>query len=294
VPTRDAALEDADSLMQPQQLRELARRWALPVALITVVAGIVGFAVARHSTSIYQADATVLVVAGPQSPNNPVTLCNASATAAGCNTSATAAAAALMTEPPMLQQVIDELHLGVTSDQLAKQVTATPEASTELVDVTVQDPSPAKAALIDNTLTRDYVAAVTKQNEQRITQAGAALLKQIADATNALNIEDAQLAKADRQHANPTGITAEINGTTSLLTQLNANYDAFMANEAQNVVTVRVWAPASVPVTPVSPKVLLDVLLALFAGLLVGLGVAAAFEIFRSGPPHQARMFENA
>src|ERR1019366_8415639 len=136
--------------MQPQRLRRLARRWAIPVVLITVVAGIVGFAVARHATPIYQADATVLVVAGPQSANNPVTLCNASATAAGCNASATDTAAALMTEPPMLQQVIDELHLGVTTDQLAKQVTATPQTSTELVDVAVQDPSPARAALIDN------------------------------------------------------------------------------------------------------------------------------------------------
>ncbi len=46
---------------------------------------------------------------------------------------------------------------------------------------------------------------------------------------------------------------------------------------------IAVAAAASVPVTPVSPKVLLDLLLALFAGLLVGLGVAAAFEYFDQG-----------
>jgi capsular exopolysaccharide synthesis family protein len=259
--------------MQPQQLRKLARRWVIPVVLITVVAGIVGFAVARHATPIYEADATVLVEAGPQgASNSAVTL---------SPDEVTATAAALMTEPPILQQVINKLHLGVNTDQLAKQVTATPETGTELVDVKVQDPSPAKATLIDNTLTSDYVAAVTKQNQQQIDKLGAALLKPITDATNTLNTEKAQLATADTQRA--SGITAEITGTESLLVTANGNYDAFLATQAQNLVTVSVPAPASVPLTPVSPKVLLDVLLALFAGLLVGLGVAAAFEYFDQG-----------
>jgi non-specific protein-tyrosine kinase len=259
--------------MQPQQLRKLARRWTIPVVLITIVAGIVGFAVARHATPIYQADATVLVVAGPQSANNLAVPLSPD--------EATATAAKLMTEPPMLQQVINQLHLGVTTDQLAKQVMATPETSTELVDVAVQDPIPARAALIDNTLTRDYAAAVTKQNQQRITQAGALLLQQITDARNTLKTEDAQLATANRQLA--TGINAEINATSALLSQLLASYSQFQANAPQNLVTVSVPAPASVPLTPISPNVRLDVLLALFAGLLVGLGVAAAFEYLDQG-----------
>jgi non-specific protein-tyrosine kinase len=261
--------------MQPQQLRKLVRRWALPVVLITFVAGIVGFAVARHATPIYQADATVFVY-GPQSAAN-------NSAVSVTPDEVTANAAALMTEPPMLQQVIDELHLGVNTDQLAKHVTATPETSTELVDVAVQDPSPAKAASIANTLTRDYVTSVTNQNEQRINTLGAALLKPITAANIALKADYAELAQADRQHKDTTGITAEITSTTSLLVTLNASYDAFLATQAQNQVTVSVPAPALVPVTPVSPKVLLDVLLALFAGLLVGLGVAAAFEYFDQG-----------
>jgi non-specific protein-tyrosine kinase len=243
------------------------------VVLITAVAGIAGFAVARHSTPIYQADATVLVVAGPQSANNSAVSLSPD--------EATATAAKLMTEPPKLQQVINELHLGVTTDQLAKQVTATPQTSTELVDVAVQDPSPAKAALIDNTLTGNYAAYVTNQNAQRVNALALALLKQITDVTDTLKTEVAQLGTADRQHA--PGITAEINGNTTLLGTLTANYSAFQANQAQNQVAVSVEAAALVPLIPVSPKVLLDVLLALFAGLLVGLGVAAAFEYFDQG-----------
>jgi capsular exopolysaccharide synthesis family protein len=124
---------------------------------------------------------------------------------------------------------------------------------------------------------------VTNQNEQQITKLGAALLKQITDVTSTVKTEIAQLGAADKRNADTTGITAEINGNTTLLGTLTANYSAFQANQAQNLVTVKVAAPASVPVTPISPKVLLDVLLALFAGLLVGLGVAAAFEYFDQG-----------
>jgi non-specific protein-tyrosine kinase len=243
--------------------------------VMTIVAGIVSFAVARHSTPIYQAQAIVLVIAGPQSANNSAVSLSPD--------QATATAAALMVEPPMLQRVISELHLGVTTDQLAKQVTATPETSTELVDVAVQDPSPTKAALIDNTLTSDYATSVTNQNQQRIDKLGAALLKPITDATNTLTTEKALLATADAHRADTSGINAEITGTTSLLATLNANYDAFLATQAQNLVTVSVAAPASVPVTPVSPKVLLDTLLGLFAGLLIGVGVAASFEYFDQG-----------
>lgn len=261
--------------MQPQQLRKLARRWALAIAVITVVAGIVGFAVARHSTPIYQAQATVLVVAGPQSANNSAAPLSPD--------EATATAAALMTEPPMLQEVINQLHLGVNTEQLAKQVTATPETSTELVDVAVQDPSPAQAARIDNTLTSDYAAKVKNQNQQQINQDGAALLLGITNARSTLANEVAQFATVNGRGADTSGITAEIQATSNLLSQLTANYSAFQANQAQNLVTVSVQAPALIPVTPVSPKVLLDVLLALFAGLLVGLGVAAAFEYFDQG-----------
>ena len=261
--------------MQPQQLRKLARRWAIPVVLITVVAGIAGFAVARHSTPIYQAQASVLVIAGPQASNNSAVSLSPD--------QATATAASLMTEPPTLQQVITKLHLGVTTDQLAKQVTATPQTGTELVDVAVQDPSPAKAALIDNTLTRDYADHVTSQNGLRINALALPLLATITNVTNTLKTEVAQLGTANKQHADTTGITAEINGNTTLLGTLTASYSAFQANQAQNLVTVTVEATALVPLTPVSPKVLLDVLLALFAGLLVGLGVAAAFEYFDQG-----------
>jgi capsular polysaccharide biosynthesis protein len=60
-----------------------------------------------------------------------------------------------------------------TQRPLPLSVTAVP--SSELVDITVTDPSPAQAALIANAIMSTFIAQVTQQNTDRINQAGAPL-----------------------------------------------------------------------------------------------------------------------
>lgn len=261
--------------MDPQKLRKLVRRWAIPVAVITLIGGVVAYAITRQITPIYEAQATVLVVAGPQQ--------------AGANTGValnpdqvTTTAASLLTEPPILQRVIRELQLNVTSDQLARRVSATPITNSELVNVIVQDPSPVLATRIANTLSSDFVDTITQQNTQRINQAGAALEAQIATLTATLNSEETQLANAQRGQ-DTTGLKAEITANSSLLTTLTANYSSFKATQAQNLETVSIAAPASQPTQPASPRLGLNVALGVMAGLLIGLAVAALTEYLDQG-----------
>jgi succinoglycan biosynthesis transport protein ExoP len=261
--------------MDPQKLRKLVRRWAIPVVLITLVGGATAYAVTKRITPIYEAQATVLVVAGPQqsSTNTGVAL----------NTDqVTATAASLMTEQPLLQRVINELNLTTTADKLAQEVTATPVTNAELVNVAVRDPNPARATRIANTLTSDFVDQVTQQNTQRVNQAGAALEAQITSITATLNSEETQLANTPR-YKDTSALQAEITNNTSFLSTLTANYGTFKATQAQNLETVSIAAPAAEPTTPASPKLLLNLPLGLVAGLIVALGVAAAIEYFDAG-----------
>jgi non-specific protein-tyrosine kinase len=187
-----------------------------------------------------------------------------------------------MTEPPILQRVINELKLSTSTDQLARRVTAIPIPNAQLVNVTVQDPNAALAARIANTLSSDFVDQVTQTNTQRVNQAGAALANQIATITSTLNDEEKQLASAPASK-DTTSLKAEIAANSSLLTTLTANYGTFRATQAQNLETVSIAAPASRPTQPASPKLALNLVLGLVAGLLVALGLAAVTEYLDQG-----------
>ena len=271
--------------MQPQQLRKLVRRWTIPVVVITVIAAGVAFAVSRTLQPIYSATGSVLIVAAPGgSANNGVSPLNAS--------QVTTTAAALMTEPPLLQQVIGELHLGGTADDLAKRVTATPETNTELVDVMVKDPDPALAATIANRVMSDYVDQVTQANQKRVDQAGAALQGQITQLGAQLSKDEDTLAPLAQRRQDTTQIKAQIQAETATLSQLTTNYSSFKAAQAQNEDSVSVAAAAATPTSPSSPKVLLNTILGGMAGLLIAVGLASLLEYLDQGLHSEADVTE--
>jgi capsular polysaccharide biosynthesis protein len=259
--------------MDPQKLRKLVRRWAIPVALITLGGGLVGYAVTSRITPVYRAQATVRVVAPPFYPfgrSGVVLLDDDQATLLP--------AATVMTEPWILQRVIDELRLNTTTDQLSRRVTAIPITNTQLVNVTVRDPDAALATRIANTLTSDLVNLVTQQNDQRIKTAGAAALEaQITSLTNTVNNEVDQLAKAPRTR-DTTGLSADITVNSAELATLKAQYSYLQVAEAGSLETVSIAAPAQQPAKIPSPSLALNLALGLLAGLLVALGIAALAE----------------
>jgi capsular polysaccharide biosynthesis protein len=255
--------------MDPRKLRKLVRRWAIPVVLVSLVGGLWAYALTSRIAPVYQAHATVRVVAPPFYPfgrSGVVLLDDDQATLLP--------AATVMTEPWILQRVIDELRLNTTTDQLSRRVTAIPITNTQLVNVTVRDPDAALATRNANTLTSDFVNLVTQQNDQRIQAAGAPLQAQITTVTSVLNNEVNQLAKTPRSQ-DTTGLRAAITGNSALLANLKA---AFTAAEAQSLETVSIAAPAQQPAQIPSPSLALNLALGLLAGLLVALGIAALAE----------------
>src|SRR5258706_5352971 len=65
--------------------------------------------------------------------------------------------ASLTTERPLLQQVINELGLKMTPDELSKEVSATPVANTTKLDVAVRDTNAAEARDVANKVVADLI-----------------------------------------------------------------------------------------------------------------------------------------
>jgi succinoglycan biosynthesis transport protein ExoP len=262
--------------MQPEHLRKLTRKWAIPIVLLALIGAAAGYYVTGKLTPIYQATGNVLVVAAPGQAAGTGSV---SVTA----NEATTTAATLITEPALLQGVITQLHLKTTTAALGKEVTATPETNSELVDVVVHDPSAARAAQIANALTSTYVTEVITQNTQRINQAGAVLQAQIDADQATLAKEQQQLQAAKNAGKDTTVLTAEIDLSSAQLSQATLTLSSIKATQAEALETVSVAALATAPTSPISPNRSINTALGGFVGLLLAIALAAIFQYFDQG-----------
>jgi succinoglycan biosynthesis transport protein ExoP len=162
--------------VHPDQVRKLVRKWIIPVVAITLIGAVIAFFVSKSLTPIYEAKGDVLVLAGPgQSVGGDVNL-NA--------TEATTTAATLLTQRPLLQEIINSLQLNVTTEALARQVSAVARSNTELVAVTVRDPSAQNAATIANAIMSAYVSGVTALGTVSVAVPAAAPLSPASPSTS--------------------------------------------------------------------------------------------------------------
>jgi len=262
--------------MQPEHLRKLTRKWAIPIVLLALLGAAAGYYVSGRLTPIYQAAGNVLVVAAPGQVGGTGSL------SVSAN-EATTTAATLMAEPALLQKVITQLHLKTTTAALGKDVAATPETNSELVDVVVHDPSAASAAQIANALMNTYVSEVNSQNAKRIDLAGAALQAQIRAVQATLAQEQQQLVSAESTGKDTTALRAALGANAALLSQLTLSFSSFKATQAETLETVSVAAPATVPTSPISPNRSINTALGGFVGLLLAIALAAIFQYFDQG-----------
>lgn len=134
-------------------LRILRRRWPLMVAtiLLSVSVAVILTLTAKPK---YEA-ATSLFVTTPGASN-------VGETYEGnlFSQQRVASYAELVTSEDVLAQTADDLNLGVTPEQLAAQITATAVPETVLINVTVSDSSPTRAAEIANTVAGVFASRV--------------------------------------------------------------------------------------------------------------------------------------
>jgi capsular exopolysaccharide synthesis family protein len=261
--------------MQADQIRKLARKWAIPIIVVTILGAVTSYLVSRQLTATYEATGKVLIVAAPGNSGSGTLNIDA--------TEATTTAASLLTEPALIQQVISRLHLHTNANNLSRDLTATAEANTSLVDVSATDPSPTLSARIANALMDAYVAQVTSANQARVDQAGAAILSQIKSAQLTLDAELSDLTSQVNAGESTTATRTAISATTSLINQLNLSYGQFQATEQQGLNTVSVAEAAAVPASPSSPKVLLNTAGGGLLAFVLAAGIACLVEYLDQG-----------
>jgi len=178
----------------------------------------------------------------------------------------------------LAQQVIADLGLSTTPDQLLQKLSSTVSRDTPIITITASDGSAGTATAIANDVAKQLIArseAIQGQDQEvRTLIAGqittlqgqiTATQKQISDVTTAAGSSPTIAQQAQLTQLNQQLVQQQATLATLLQTQANGS-----------ATSVSVLDPAVQPTDAASPKLLLNVALGLILGTLLGLVIAFA------------------
>ena len=236
-----------------QSIGVLRRRWRV-IALVPLLAVVVSLGVSIESHNEYSATAKVELI--PTDENQVSNLLNPGSRVAPADPEADQnTKVSQITETPMGNLVRSSLRAKESSLALLAQVSTNLEGTSNIVDITATDTDPDRAALIANAFAAQYVVFSLDGERSQLQQAVTLARSRFAALTLA------QQAAAPGQQLLKT--------EQALLTDLDV-----LTSNAQ------VSESATVPSSPSSPRPLLDAIIALVVGLLVGIGAAIVIELF--------------
>jgi len=265
--------------MELRQYWELFRKWLWLIALTTIIAGVAAFFFSSRQTPIYRASVRLLV---SQSVSNSASMQYADILAAERLSSTYAQ---MLTARPMLEAAIAKAGLEgvVDPDSLARAISVQPVRDTQLIDLHVEHPDPNIAAKLANTLPEVFVEFTNQQQTARYQELKQSLQEQLQKLSEEIQATDARLQELGDATDPETSSLRTI--LEDRLAQYRSTYGNVLAQlenirlaEANALDTITVVEPATPPERPVRPRVLMNTLLAMIVGGMIGLGAAFLIE----------------
>ena len=254
----------------------IIRPW-LPLLVVSVVlAAGVAFVVSSLLPKTYEARATLIVGQSLVAANPDITQLDVSQ-----RLSTTYAAVA--TKRPILDAVIKQLGLGVTSDDLARRVSADAPLDSTLLTISAQDGDPARASAIANALAQQLVAA-SPAIQGRGSDSQAFIDSQVNATQTQIEAAQTQVESLNALPERTAAQDAALDNLQSRLASLRSTLAALLAvstGDASNLLTV--IEPATAPTEPISPNRFQNTFLGAALALLIAAGVIAAAELLYDG-----------
>jgi capsular exopolysaccharide synthesis family protein len=260
--------------MELRQYLGILRKWAWLIILGTLLAGGTAFVVSKAMTPIYRASATLLV---SEAGNDTIT----DYTSIMTSERLAKTYGELLEKRPVLEEVISNLGLDLETDDLAEQIEVELVGDTQLIVLSVEDPDPLQAMEIANEIPQVFIAQNEAIQLERFAASKASLLQQMADIEEDIqrteeSIDDLRGREGEEEELArlEDNLTRYRESYSSLLT----NYEQIRVTEASRLSNVIVVEPAEIPDEPVSPRTLLNTLLAAVVGAMLAVGVVFLVE----------------
>ena len=263
-----------DNLSDIRQYLALFRRWLWLIVLVTILAGGAAYLVSRQIHPIYQSTTRILINQAPAYQSTDYTSILTSERLARTY-------AEMITAQPILEEVIKSLQLSTDTTKLFKLVDVALVRDTQLIDVSVKDPNPVQAAAIANELVKVFVEQTQNTEASRYAASKQNLEKQIAELDQRIqdtNVAIGSLGAASQNQAERDRLEANLAQYQQTYSNLLQSYEQVRVAEAQSTSNLVLVQPAAPGEKPISPKVLLNTLLAALIGMMLAVGVVFLAE----------------
>lgn len=257
------------------------RLWLILLATV-LVAGMTYY-LSITMTPVYQATTTLHIDVGADPRSDPYSSLVVSERSAKTYVEQ-------MKAPVLLDQVVVSLGLPLTSKELLGMITVEQIRDTQLIRISVEDTIPARAREIANKMAEVFIQQNVAKQEARFEAGKIELDQQIAELEK--SIEDTQTAivslgdPTDPKNINmPEYVRLELTrlqnrlstDQTRLIILLKSRED-FRLAAARYTDNITIFSPAELPTTPVKPRTMLNTLLGLISGVVLGLSTAFLIE----------------
>jgi capsular exopolysaccharide synthesis family protein len=257
--------------MDVHRLLVHGRKWFPLLVACVVLASVAAFVVTNLQQKTYEAKAT-LIVGQALSATNP----DYNQLLVAQNLSATYAAVA--ETRPILESVITKLGLELDPDELAKHLEVVAPGDSTLLAVKAQDPVPARAADIANALAEQLIA-ISPTIQGREAEFQESIDQDLADTQDLIGTSQARADALLEIKDRTTEQEAELQGLEGRLASLRSTYATLLSFSSPSATNLlKVVEPAEAPTDAISPRPLLNVLLAALLGLLIAVGIAWLVE----------------
>jgi non-specific protein-tyrosine kinase len=261
--------------MELRQYGQLARKWLWLVVLCALAAGGVAYVVSKNSIPIYQASTKLLVnqasTASQLSPGYTDILSSQQLARTYAN---------LLADGPVVEGMAQ--RLGLPTDQrsiarLQSAISVAPIRDTQLLEVKAEGPDPTLTALIANTLPAVFIDRNQQLQMGRVSGLKTSLEKELASVQDDIARAQSGLA-GNPDDAQRQRLETSLAQYRTTLSSLANNYNQIRIAEAQATNNVVIAKPAVVPLSPVRPRTMTNVLLAMIVGGMLAVGAVFLVE----------------
>ncbi len=269
---RTPALDQQGPNVDVRRFLAITRKWLPLLVACTVLAAGAALVVSQLQQRTYEAKTTLIV-------GQALTSANPDYTGLLASQQLSTTYAAIATTRPQLQAVIDELGLPTTPDDLSRRVTADTSSGSTLLVISVKDSDAARAAATANALA-DRLISKTASIQGRQADIQAAIDADLASTQDQITTTQQRVTELVGKPNRTAADEAELSTLEGQLVTLRSTYSTLLGfSSVGSANLLSVIEPAVAPTDAISPKPLLNVLVAAVLGLLLAAGIALLAEL---------------
>lgn len=259
--------------MEIRKYVALLWQWAWLVILGVVIAAGVAYIVSINTTPVYQASARLLIDQAPGASSNTyadvLTIEKISQTYVE-----------LLTVSDVLNEVITELNLPTEASGLRRQISASAPADTQILNITVQDTNPERAAAIANSTAEAFIRYNERTQLERYADPMANLqteLNTVGDQIELIETNINTLASSGElspaQQADLSRLETQLKEQQTVYNNIFNDLQGLRVKSATESNKVLIVEPATPNDSPIRPRTFTNTLLAAAVGGMLALGV---------------------